>query len=44
MQDDPNITEVTPIPTPAPADNGSQKLNDLLSVMSFIAFLWGLFR
>jgi hypothetical protein len=36
------ITDVTPIPN-APSD-GSVKLNELLSVLSLLAFLWGLFK
>lgn len=37
-----NVTEVTPIPN-EPVD-GSVKLNELLSVLSLLAFLWGLFK
>lgn len=40
--DESDITPVTPIPNQLPAD-GSSKLNDLLSVLSLIAFLWGVF-
>lgn len=37
-----DITEVMPIPN-APAD-GSVKLNELLSVLSLLAFIWGLLK
>ena len=43
MDADPNITEVVPIPNPPPQD-GAGKLNELLSVLTLMAFLWSFFK